>query len=163
MFGCPGCFAFEPHLQDWLKKLPDYVSFVRIPAPWNPTATLHARAYYTAEELGKTREIAGPLFDEFHVKRNSLDSEEKLAAFFQPFGVEEATFRKTFESFAVGAKSNRAEDLIKRYHVTSTPTVVVNGKYLTTGSMAGTYDAWFAIIDDLVAQERAAALPTPVK
>jgi thiol:disulfide interchange protein DsbA len=159
MFGCPGCFAFEPHLQAWLKTLPDYVSFVRIPAPWNPTANLHARAYYTAAELGKTRDIEGPLFDEFHVKHNPLDSEDKLAAFFKQFGVEEATFRKTFESFAVGAKSSRAEDLIKRYRVSSTPSVVVNGKYLTNGTMAGSYEAWFAIIDELVAQERAANKP----
>jgi hypothetical protein len=37
--------------------------------------------------------------------------------------------------------------------VQATPAVVVNGKYLTTGNQAGSYDAWFAIIDDLAARE----------
>jgi thiol:disulfide interchange protein DsbA len=157
MFGCPGCFGFEPYLQSWMKNLPDDVSFVRIPAPWNPAANMHARAYYTAQALGKAHEIEGPLFNEFHTKNNYLDSEDKLAAFFKQFGVDDKTFRDTFKSFAVDAKIGRAGDLVKRYKVPSTPSVVVNGKYLTTGAMAGNYGNWFAIIDELVAKERAAA------
>jgi len=157
MFGCPGCFAFEPHVQSWTKKLPDYVSFVRIPAPWNATAELHARAYYTALALGKAHEVEGPLFNEFHLNKNYLDTEDKLAAFFKQFGVDDKTFRNMFASFAVDAKVGRAGDLVKRYKVPSTPSVVVNGKYLTTGTMAGSYDNWFAIIDELIAKERAAA------
>jgi thiol:disulfide interchange protein DsbA len=57
----------------------------------------------------------------------------------------------------VNTKLKRAEELVRRYRVQSTPTVVVNGKYLTQGSQAGSYDAWFAIIDDLAAREHAAA------
>jgi thiol:disulfide interchange protein DsbA len=157
MFGCPGCFGFEPHIQGWLKRKADYVEFVRIPAPWNPAAVLHARAYYTAEALGKLEEIEGPFFQEFHTKRNYLDTEAKLAELFGRFGVDEATFKSTFNSFAVNAKLKRAEELIRRYRVQATPTVVVNGKYLTSGNLAGSYDAWFAIIDDLAAREHNAA------
>jgi hypothetical protein len=40
--------------------------------------------------------------------------------------------------------------------VQGTPAVVVNGKYNTGGQMAGSYEAWFAIIDDLAAREHAA-------
>jgi thiol:disulfide interchange protein DsbA len=157
MFGCPGCFGFEPHVQRWLGRKADYINFVRIPAPWNPTAILHARAYYTAEALGKTEEIDGPFFNEYHTNRNALDSEAKLAAFFAQHGVDEATFKSTFNSFAVNAKIKRAEELVRRYRVQATPTVVVNGKYVTNGQMAGTYEGWFAIVDDLAAREHAAA------
>ena len=157
MFGCPGCFGFEPHIQQWLTRKADYVNFVRIPAPWNPAAILHARAYYTAEALGKTEEIDGDFFSEIHTNRNMLDSEAKLAALFEKHGVDEATFKSTFNSFAVNAKLKRAEELVRRYRVQSTPTVIVNGKYSTTGTMAGSYDAWFAIIDDLAAREHTAA------
>jgi protein dithiol oxidoreductase (disulfide-forming) len=157
MFGCGGCFGFEPHIQRWLGRKADYINFIRIPAPWNPPAILHARAYYTAEALGKTEEIEGPFFNEIHVNRNGLDSEAKLAEFFAKHGVDEAAFKSTFNSFAVNAKLKRAEELVKRYRVQSTPTVIVNGKYSTGGQMAGSYDAWFAIIDDLAAREHAAA------
>ncbi len=157
MFSCPACFAFEPHLQGWLKQIPDHVNFIRIPAAWNPPAPLHARAYYTAEALGKAAEIDQAFFDEIHTKRNLLETEEKLAALFEQHGVDAATFKSTFNSFAVNAKVRRAEELIERYRIESTPTVVVNGKYLTQGRMAGSYNAWFAIIDDLVAREHATA------
>jgi thiol:disulfide interchange protein DsbA len=156
MFSCPACFAFEPHIQRWLERKADYVNFVRIPAAWNPPAPLHARAYYTAEALGKTAELEAVFFDEIHTKRNMLETEEKVAALFAQHGVDEATFKSTFNSFAVNAKLRRAEDLIGRYRVESTPTVVVNGKFLTQGRQAGSYDAWFAIIDDLAAREHAA-------
>ena len=159
MFGCPACFSFEPrHPGAGSSSKADYINFVRIPAPWNPSrAPMHARAYYTAEALGKLDEIDGPFFNEIHTNRNLLETEAKLAAFFAKHGVDEATFKSTFNSFAVNAKVKRAEELVRRYRVQSTPTVIVNGKYLTAGTMAGTYEAWFAIIDDLAAREHAAA------
>ena len=157
MFSCPACFAFEPHIQDWLARKADYVNFVRIPATWNPPAPLHARAYYTAEALGKAAEIEGAFFDEIHTKRNLLETEAKIAALFAQHGVDEDAFKSTFNSFAVNTKVKRAEELIGRYRVESTPTVVVNGKFLTQGRLAGSYGAWFAIIDDLAAREHAAA------
>jgi thiol:disulfide interchange protein DsbA len=159
MFGCPGCFRFEPHLESWLERKADYVNFVRIPAAWqgHRGAQLHARAYYAAEELGLTEQIDEPFFDEFHNQQNYLDTEEKLVEFFERFGVDESAFKSAFTSFAVNAKLRRAEELIQRYRVQSTPSVVVNGKYVTVGAMAGSYEAWFAIIDDLAAREHDAA------
>lgn len=156
MFGCPHCAAFEPLLQNWRKSAPSYVSFVRVPAVWNPIAELHARAYYTAEALGKTAEIDGPFFNEIHVKHNMLDSVDKLATFFAQFGVDDKTFRAKFSSFEIDAKVSRATDLVKRYKVPGTPAIVIDGKYLTNGTMAGTYEMWFEIIDYLAAQEHAA-------
>ncbi len=98
---------------------------------------MHARAYYTAEALGKTEEIDGDFFNEIHTNRNMLETEAKLAALFAKHGVDEATFKNTFNSFAVNAKLKRAEDLVQRYRVESTPTVIVNGKYLTQGTAGG--------------------------
>jgi thiol:disulfide interchange protein DsbA len=161
MFGCPGCNALEPRLQSWLETLPDYVSFVRIPAPWNATADLHARAYYTAEALGVTGQIEAPMFSEFHVKKNFLETEDKLAAFFAQFGVTDKTFRDTFESSAVDEKVGRAAESIMQFRVDRTPSIVVNGKYLTNGLMAATYADWFAILDELIATEHAGGASPP--
>ena len=157
MYGCPHCFAFEPYIQKWLATKPDYVSFVRVPAPWNPMAVLHARAFYTAEMLGKSAVIDEPFFKAFHEESNYLDTEDKLADLFAKLGVDRDTFQKTFHSFGVDAKLSRANELVTRYKVTGTPAVVVNGKYLTNGAMSGSYDNWFAIIDELAAKEHAAA------
>lgn len=158
MFGCPGCFGFEPYIEAWLEHKPDYINFVRVPAQWSshPESPMHARAYYTAEALGKLGTFEQDFFNEVHMKGNLLDTEEKLAAFFAAHGVDAATFKSTFNSFAVNTKLKRAEELVERYRVQSTPTVIVNGKYQTVGRMAGSVEAWFAIIDELAAREHAA-------
>jgi protein dithiol oxidoreductase (disulfide-forming) len=158
MFGCPGCSGFEPYIQAWLEKKPDYINFVRLPAQWSshPESAMHARAYYTAEALGKLGEFEEDFFNEVHRNGNLLDTEGKLISFFAAHGIDEAAFKSTFNSFAVNTKLKRAEELVERYRVQSTPTVVVNGKYQTVGRMAGSVEAWFAIIDELAAREHAA-------
>lgn len=159
MYSCPACYSFEPLLARWEATKADNVNFIRIPASFNAIAVLHAKAFYTAEALGIVDQIHGPFFEEFHQKRNALDSEAALSDFFGRFGVDKATFKDTFNSFAVHTKVQRADDLIKRYRVPSTPTIVVNGKYLTNGQMAGSYEAWFRVIDQLAAAEAGAAAP----
>jgi protein dithiol oxidoreductase (disulfide-forming) len=154
-YGCPHCFAFDPYVKNWESKKPEYVSFVRVPAVWNPLVKLHARAFYTAEALGKGAEMHEPLFREINENQNLLDTEEKLQAFFGKFGVDAAAFKSTFDSFAVHTKLQRADELSRRYKIQSVPTVVVNGKYTTDGGMAGGYDELFALVDELTTSERA--------
>jgi protein dithiol oxidoreductase (disulfide-forming) len=154
-YGCPHCFAFDPYVKAWVAKKPEYVSFVRVPAVWNPLLRLHARAFYTAEALGKGAEMHDPLFREIHENHNMLDTEDQLRDFFGKFGVDAAAFKGAFDSFAVHAKLQRADELNRRYRVQSVPAVVVNGKYTTDGSMAGGYDELFALVDELAAAEHA--------
>lgn len=154
-YGCPHCFALDPYLKSWIAKKPEYVSFVRVPTVWSPVARIHARAYYTEEALGKTAEMHEALFHEIHDAQNPLDTEDKLQAFFAKFGVDAATFNGTFDSFAVHAKLQRADELSRRYRVQSVPTIVVNGKYTTDVGMAGGNDELFALIGELAASEHA--------
>jgi thiol:disulfide interchange protein DsbA len=154
-YGCPHCFAFDPFVKAWVAKKPEYASFVRVPAVWNPLLRLHARAFYTAEALGKGNEMHDALFREIHENHNMLDTEDKLRDFFGKFGVDAAAFKGAFDSFAVHAKLQRADELNRRYKISSVPTIVVNGKYTTDGSMAGGYDELFALVDELAAAEHA--------
>jgi thiol:disulfide interchange protein DsbA len=48
----------------------------------------------------------------------------------------------------------KAEDLNRRYKITGTPTVVVNGKYVTDVGMAGSEEKLFQVINALVAKEK---------
>ncbi|WP_127478694.1 thiol:disulfide interchange protein DsbA/DsbL [Sulfurivermis fontis] len=160
-YGCGHCYAFEPHLHDWLQRKPDYVEFIRIPAIFNSSAwRLHARAYYTAEVLGIVDKIHGPMFNAIHKDKRSLNTEQQLAAFFAEFGVEEKKFMDTFKSFAVDVKVNRAERLTQRFGIDGVPSVVVAGKYRSDGPMAQSYQGLLQVVDFLVAKERATAKPT---
>jgi thiol:disulfide interchange protein DsbA len=131
------------------------VSFVRVPAVWNPLLQLHARAFYTAEALGKGVQMHEDFFREIHERNNYLDSEAKLQEFFSRFDVDAATFESTFNSFAVQTKLQRADELSRRYRIQSVPTIIVNGKYTTDGGQAGSYEDLISLIDELTLTERA--------
>ena len=154
-YGCPHCYTFDPYLESWKEDLAADVSFVRVPAVWNPLLQLHARAFYAAEVLGITEEVHTPIFREIHVNGNPLNSEQALAGFFEQFGVNEEDFSGAFNSFAVHTRLQRADELSRRYRISSVPTVIVNGKYSASAASAGDYPALMELIDELVASERA--------
>ena len=154
-YGCSHCYTFDPYLESWNEDLAADVSFVRIPAVWNPLLQLHARAYYAAEVLGITEEIHTPIFREIHVNGNPLNSEQALQGFFEQFGVSAEDFTGAFNSFAVHTRLQRADELTRRYRISSVPTVIVNGKYSASAASAGDYPVLMELIDELVASERA--------
>ncbi len=136
-YGCPHCYRFEPYLDKWLEHKPDYVQFIRIPAPLNPTWTVHARAYYAAQELGVLPRLFQPLFDAIQRQGPALATEDALAGFFTRHGVKPAAFRAAYGSFSVDAKVRRARALAQRVGVTGVPTLMVAGQYRTSLERAG--------------------------
>jgi thiol:disulfide interchange protein DsbA len=155
-YACGHCYLLEPKLEAWEKKgKPANVELIRMPAVWNEVLKTHARLFYTIEILGRP-ELNNEAFREINVRGNRLDTPEKIEAFFTARGVSKADFQKAFSGFAVESKLARAIDLNKRYRITSTPTVVVNGKYVTDASMAGGEDKLFQVINALAAREKPA-------
>jgi thiol:disulfide interchange protein DsbA len=154
-YGCSGCFRFEPYLEQWAETKPDYVDLVRVPVIWSSLGELHARAFYTAEALGMLDKTHAPFFRSVHVEGNHLETVDAIRKLFAAFGVSAQAFDAAFDSFAVNAKVQRAKELANRYDIRESPTVVVNGKYVTRASLSKSYDRWFEIVDDLAARERA--------
>lgn len=154
-YACPHCYTFDPYLESWKEDLSDDVSFVRIPVLWAGIHQIHARIYYTAETLNKLDEMHADVFREIHVNRNGLDNAAAIGSFFENYGVDAATFDSTFESFAVYTKLQRADELARRYRISSVPTIIVNGKYTTSATMAGSYPQLLEVIDELIDMERA--------
>ena len=153
-YGCPHCYHLEPELNDWLEQKPDDVVFVRMPAVLGPTWELLGRAYYTAELLDVVDKIHTPLFDHIHKEKKPIRNATDLKEFFAEQGVSEADFDKTFNSFAVITKTNRAKQVRELYGLTGVPTLVVNGKYRTTATLAGGNKQMLQVVDLLIDRER---------
>jgi len=153
-YACGHCYLLEPKLEAWNQKgRAPYVQLIRLPATWNPVVKMHARVFYTIELLGKPK-LHDEVFREINVKGNRMDTPEKIEAFFVSRGVSKDEFKKAFSSFAVESKLLQAEDLNKRYKITGTPTIVVNGKYVTDVGMAGDEDKLFEVVNELAAREK---------
>jgi thiol:disulfide interchange protein DsbA len=152
-YGCPHCYSMEPTVDAWLGRKPDNIAFVRLPAVFGRTWEPHARAFYAAEVLGVLERIHKPLMDAMHKDKRPLNNDQQLADFFAEQGVDKDAFLKALRSFDVETRLQRSQQLVRRYGITGVPAIVINGKYWTNGSMAGTYEKLFEIVDYLVARE----------
>ena len=157
MYGCPHCYSFEPYLNKWEKAKPDDVEFIRVPATFNALATLHARAYYALQMLDAGEKIHPKFFSEIHNNKNLMRSVDELAVFVQKYGVDRSEFIDAMNSFAVEGNIRKATKLVKEHEINGVPAVTVNGKYLISASMAGSYDNMVKIIDYLIQKETAKA------
>lgn len=136
---CPACFGFEPFLLAWSAKLPPYATLVHIPATFRADFMPYARGYYAAQVLGIADKAHAAVYDAIHVKKTlpsegQKPDEEKIAAFYAGYGVDQAQFLATMKSFGVDTKVRRATEYMTRAKVPATPTIVVNGRYLVKGS-----------------------------
>jgi len=159
MYSCPHCFTLEPYINNWAAGKDPAVRFVRIPASWNQAAKLHAQIYYTQDILGRNGVLSDALefheavFIEFHQRGNRLVTESAIQKLFARFGVSEDDFNKTWNSFEVNTRLRLGDDLVRRYGISSVPTIVVNGKYRTSAADAGGYDELIELIDELTVRE----------
>jgi thiol:disulfide interchange protein DsbA len=153
-YGCDACRRFEPLLASWTESLASDVRFVRIPVIWdNPAYKFHARIFYTAEALGILERTHTDTFNAI-IDRRAIASEEDAQDFFESYGVSAEDFKKHFRSFAVESKLGKGAQLVRRYRVTSTPTMVVNGKYVATGPEVRSWGMILDIVSELVEKER---------
>lgn len=152
-YGCPTCYAFEPHIADWESRQADTVDHKRLPANWNPITRLHAQAYYTAEVLGEVDAIHDPFFTEFHVNRNYLQSEVVIREFFESCGISQQDFDRVFNSFAVRTRLNQGESQMNSYGRPQTPLMYVNGKYVVE-LLGGDFQKMLDVVDYLVSIEQ---------
>ncbi len=145
-YGCPHCQDLEPVAQEWLKRKPENVVFIRIPVAFGANWEPGARAYYAAEALGVLDKLHQSLFDAFH-QRRKLNTEDELAAFFAEHGIDQDAFRKAYRSFQTETQLRRGNQLAQRYGVKGVPAVIVNGKYDVRSPRI------FEVVDFLIAQE----------
>jgi len=152
-YGCPHCYSFEPLLVKWKKNLPANVEFIRLPAAFNELWSKHAKAYYTAEALGIVEKIHADFFEAIQSGKEKLDTEATLAAFFAAHGVTESQFKEAYNSFAVDSKMRQAPLMASRYGITGVPAIIVNGKYKTNGTLAGSHEKMIEVMDKLIKEE----------
>ena len=156
-YGCPHCYSFEPHLNKWKNAKPDNVEFVRIPATFQPLWMLHARAYYALQMLGAGDKIHPKFFSEIHNNKNYLKTVDALSKFVEQHGVNRSEFVDAMNSFAVETQVRKAQKLVNDYNLSGVPSITVNGKYLISASMAGSYDNMIKIMNYLIEKETAQA------
>ena len=155
-YGCPHCYAFEPQLNAWTKKLPSDVAFRRVHAQFTPQWVQHAKLFYTLDALGEVERLHRKCFDTIHGERRDLLKDSDMLEWAAQNGIDKARFSDAFKSFGVAGKLQRAKQVVANYKIDGVPTLSVNGKFITSPSIANGQEKSLAVMDYLIAEERRA-------
>ncbi|UTY55830.1 thiol:disulfide interchange protein DsbA/DsbL [Massilia sp. erpn] len=137
MYSCPHCNSLEPLMADWVKKQGDKIAFRRIHFPAMGEKDPQAHAYLTLEAMGKLEGVHDKIFRAIHVERNRLRTDDAVTDVVVKAGVDKAKYLEYFNSFGVQTKMKRATQLVSSYKVDGAPTIVVDGRFVTSPAQVG--------------------------
>lgn len=154
-YGCPHCNAFEPALEAWVKKLPEFVAFRRVPVQFReePFGT-HQRIYFALEAMGQLEAMHRKVFAAIHNDRLKLDKPAEIQAFMSKNGLDGARFIEVMNSFGVQTKARQAKQLAEAYKIDGVPALGIQGRFYTSGSLAGGQDKMLVVADFLIQASR---------
>jgi thiol:disulfide interchange protein DsbA len=174
-YACPGCNRFYPIADRIAKALPANAVMDYLPASFRPDEDwpMFQRAYLVAKELGVAQRTHDAMFDAVWKTGELAVWDDKLkrakhpaplitdaAKFYErAAGIKPETFLATAGSFGMEVKVKQADELIARYGVAETPSIVVNGKYRLNPISAGGDEQTIDLVKWLVAKESSATSP----
>ncbi|MDC0183038.1 thiol:disulfide interchange protein DsbA/DsbL [Nitrosomonadales bacterium] len=138
-YGCIHCFNMDPYLDKWADNLPKDVTFKRIPAIPRKDWIESAKAYYALETLGVVNKLHEKLFDAIHKEKSLKHNDTRaLIKWITVNGkLDKKDVESAFNSFSMKAKLSRSYKIFKSAGATGVPTMIIDGKYFTSSTMAG--------------------------
>ena len=153
-YGCPHCYEFEPELKGWIKRQNKDVVFKKVPIAFREELMPHSQLFYALEALGKGDTLNDKVMFAMHRENKRLLNENEIADWVAAQGVDRNAFLAAYRSFAVLSKARAANQLGSAYRIDGVPTVAVQGKYITSPSIAGSRAKAVNIMDFLVNKVR---------
>lgn len=137
-FYCPHCNAFEPIMNELVKKLPAGTEFKKYHVDFmgqasQPVQQSLTEAMILAKLKGKSEAVNAALFRHIHTDRQKFTSADDVKAVAVANGLDAASYDKDVKSFTVQAQVKRMQkeqkDLSEAKIMNGVPTIIVNGRY----------------------------------
>jgi protein dithiol oxidoreductase (disulfide-forming) len=162
-YECPHCNAFEPALDAWARRLPGDVALRRVPVwfreePFGP----QQRLFYALDVLGLVPQLHRKVFHLIHDEHVRLRTPEDIAAFALTNDLDPVRFITVYDSPAVRSRAEQARKIASAYGVDGVPSMGVQGRYFTNGTLAnggvagGANERMLAVVDALLIRVRQA-------
>ena len=153
-YGCPHCFNLEPTMDRIEADLKKGAKIVKVPVALRDSWMPHAKLYYALKQMNKIDDMHNQIFEEIHLEDNRLNTEESMVEFLGKAGVDTKLFLEKYNSYGTEARIKKSSNLARKFQINSVPTIVVNGKYLTSGSYVSSYDELYSVVNLLVEREK---------
>ncbi len=149
-YGCPYSNRLQPWLEEWIQRKPDDVVLRRVPVVAKDSWAPHARIYYTLERLGEVERLHLKAYYGYHVEELYMSRPDVMEQWAVRNGIDRSRWLDAYRSPEVDAKIARARELTRRYDIRGTPSLVVDGRYLTSGGMAPGLRGMIPVLEDLI-------------
>ncbi len=156
-YGCPHCYNLQPALERWISRKPADVTVRRIPAILRDSWAPHARIYYTLEALGEVERLHQRVYHGYHVEELFMSKPEVMSEWAVRNGITRERWDEAYNSAAVQRKVEEAARLNRAYSIAGTPSLVVHGRYLTSGNFTESLNGMIVVLDGLVQKVRSEA------
>ena len=113
------------------------------------------RIYFALDSLGQADAMQQKTFNAVHAEHLRLDKPDDIAAFMARNGVDAQKFMSAFGAFGTGVKAPQAGSLYASSGAKGVPTLMVQGRFLTSPVIARGQKKALAAVDWLAAQVRA--------
>ena len=153
-YGCPHCYNLEPTMDRIEADLEKDTKVVKLPVALRDSWIPHAKLYYALKQMDKIDLVHNLIFEEIHLEDNRLNTEQQMIDFLGKHGIDTDKFIEKYNSFGTEARIKKASNLAKKYQIDSVPTLIINGKFLTSGSYVSSYDELYSVVNLLVERER---------
>ena len=149
-YGCPVCYELEPTLSRWFFNAPGSIALRRVPALSSDNWDNFAKLFYTLEAMGQLARLHWPVYDNFHSDGVKLNEEAVMVKWVSGNGVDRQKFFSPYRSPEIQAKLAAARAMTQGYEIKGVPSIVVEGKFVTSARMAGGTRELMQVVDQLV-------------
>ena len=149
-YGCPYCYQLQAPLEAWLKTKPADVALRHIPAIFRESWVPHARLYYTLEALDELPRLHQSVYRSMHEERMSLNSADSTAEWAKQNGIDAARWLASYNSPDIERKVDDSRRFTRSFAIKGTPSLVVDGRFLTSTGMSETVAGVIPILEDLI-------------
>jgi thiol:disulfide interchange protein DsbA len=162
-YACPYCHEMLPHLERWQKRKPADVVFRHVPVVRHDSWVPLAKTYYTLEAMGEVARLHAAVYRSYHVEDLSMSQDKVIAEWAAKHGLDREKFMAIYNSPEVRQQVERARKMTMDYDIQGTPSVVVDGKFLTSSGMTPSVAMVIPVIDGLVRLARQQRVEKPAK
>jgi thiol:disulfide interchange protein DsbA len=153
-YGCRWCNELQPYVEEWLARKPRDVDFRYQPAIRNTRWLVLTKAFFALQALGQLPRLHSKVYRAYHRDGVNLEDEAVLTGWALKQGIELKPFEALMRAPETVAKVEAARTDTYAYQIESTPSLVVNGRYLTSSGLAGGIVQVMDVLESLVVMAR---------
>lgn len=149
-YACPYCNDLLPYLERWQKRNAAEIVFRHVPVVRHDSWVPLAKTYFTLEAMGEVGRLHSAVYRSYHVEELSMSQDKVIAEWAENNGLDREKFMTIYRSEETQQKVERARKMTADYDIHGTPSIVVDGKYLTSTSMTPGIPQVIPVLDGLL-------------